>query len=131
MPGSIRLLIRNLPFLFAIAVFFVCSAIFFGQALAQASGIGNPLGPMDSGTDFSGSYRWLNHQDATLFTAAGAIADWGGIPLNDAARLYALSWSASRLTVKQHQCMGYVPPYTWMSPGHHRRGEERYALSDG
>ena len=96
---------RTITFGFAIAVFFVCSAIFFGQAPAPASGIGNPLGPMVSGTDFSGSYRWLNHQDATLFTAAGAIADWGGIPLNDAARLYALSWSASRLTVKQHQCM--------------------------
>ena len=40
--------------------------------------------------------------------AAGDIADWGGIPLNDAARLYALSWPASRQTVKQQQCMGYV-----------------------
>ena len=116
---------RTITFGFAIVIFLLCSAIFFGQAPAPASGIGNPLGPMVSGTDFSGSYRWLNHQDATLFTAAGAIADWGGIPLNDAARLYALSWSASRLTVKQHQCMGYVPPYTWMSPGNHRIWEER------
>src|SRR2546426_8704852 len=104
---------RTITFGFAIAVFFVCSAIFFGRAPAPASGIGNPLGPMVSGTDFSGSYRWLNHQDAMLFTADGAIADWGGIPLNHAARLYALSWSASSLTVKQHQCMGYAPPYTW------------------
>src|SRR5437870_7387458 len=125
MRGSIGSLMRTITFGFAIAVFFVCSAIFFGQAPAPASGIGNPLGPMVSGTDFSGSYRWLNHQDATLFTAAGAIADWGGIPLNDAARLYALSWPASRLTVKQHQCMGYAVPYTWMSPGNHRLWVER------
>ena len=38
--------------------------------------------------------------------------DWGGIPINEASRLYALSWQASRLTVKQQQCMGYVAPYT-------------------
>src|SRR2546428_3158412 len=111
--------------LFAFLALLVSSVIFLGQAPVPSPGIGNPLGPMVSGTDFSGSYRWLNHQDATLFTAAGAIADWGGIPLNDAARLYALSWSASRLTVKQHQCMVYVPPYTWMSPGNHRIGKDR------
>src|SRR5215475_13076248 len=75
--------------------------------------------------NFSGSYRWLNHQDAGLFTAAGDIADWGGLPMNDAARLYALSWPASRQTLKQQQCMGFVPPYTWMSPGNHRIWEER------
>jgi cyclase len=109
----------------ALAALFALSATFYGQAPAPNSGIGNPLGPMVSGMDFSGSYRWLNHQDAGLFTATGDIADWGGIPLNDAARLYALSWPASRQTVKQQQCMGYVPPYTWMSPGNHRIWEER------
>ncbi len=109
----------------AIFALFVSAAIISGQVPAQSPGIGNPLGPMVAGTDFSGSWRWLNHQDATLFTAAGDIADWGGIPLNDAARLYALSWQASRQTVKQQQCMGYAPPYTWMSPGNHRLWEER------
>src|SRR5262245_8530172 len=115
------------PVTFGIAVvaLFVYSAMFFGQAPVPSPGIGNPLGPLVSGPDFSGSYRWLNHQDAGLFTAAGDIGDWGGIPLNDAARLYALSWPASRQTVKQQQCMGYVPPYTWMSPGNHRIWEER------
>jgi glyoxylase-like metal-dependent hydrolase (beta-lactamase superfamily II) len=99
--------------------------MFLAQGPEAGQGVGNPLGPLVSGTDFSGSWRWLNHQDAPLFTATGDIADWGGIPLNDAARLYALSWPASRLTVKQQQCMGYVPPYTWMSPGNHRIWEER------
>src|SRR5207249_9779552 len=98
-------LMRTITFGIPVVALFICSAMFFGQVQAQSPGLGNPLGPMVSGTDFSGSYRWLNHQDVTLFTAAGDIADWGGIPLNDAARLYALSWPASRLTVKQHQCM--------------------------
>src|SRR5215467_617199 len=109
----------------ALAALFVSSAVFLGQIPAASPGIGTPLGPMVSGTDFSGSWRWLNHQDAPLFTAAGDIADWGGMPLNDAARLYALSWPASRQTVKQQQCMGYIPPHTWMSPGNHRIWEER------
>jgi cyclase len=116
---------RNVMFGITLAVLFVCSAMFFAQAPEPNAAIGNRLGPMVSGTDFSGSFRWINHQDSTLFTAAGDIADWGGIPLNDAARLYALSWPASRQTVKQQQCMGYVPPYTWMSPGNHRIWEER------
>ena len=116
---------RTLTFGIAIVALFVSAAIISGQVSVQSSGIGNPLGPMIAGTDFSGSWRWLNHQDATLFTAAGDIGDWGGIPLNDAARLYALSWQASRQTVKQQQCMGYAPPYTWMSPGNHRLWEER------
>src|SRR6266478_555860 len=116
---------RTITFVIALLALLLSSVIFVGQAPAPGPGIGNPLGPMVSGTDFSGSWRWLNHQDAPLFTAAGDIADWGGIPLNDAARLYALSWQASRQTLKQQQCMGYVPPYTWMSPGNHRIWEER------
>src|SRR5258705_216022 len=120
-----ELSMRTITLGIALFALLVSSVIFLGQAPAPNPGLGNPLGPMVSGTDFSGSWRWLNHQDAPLFTAAGDIADWGGIPLNDAARLYALSWQASRQTLKQQQCMGYVPPYTWMSPGNHRIWEER------
>ncbi|MBI2149291.1 MAG: hypothetical protein HYU27_01635, partial [Acidobacteria bacterium] len=116
---------RTCTVAFVVFILSAGSAIFFAQAPPQNPEAVAPLGPMISGLDFSGSYRWLNHQDAGLFTAAGNIADWGGIPLNDAARLYALSWPASRLTVKQHQCMGYVPPYTLVSPGNHRIWEER------
>jgi cyclase len=116
---------KTVAFGIAIVALCVSSAMIAGQVPVQSPGIGNPLGPMVTGTDFSGSWRWLNHQDAPLFTAAGDIGDWGGMPLNDAARLYALSWQASRQTVKQQQCMGYAPPYTWMSPGNHRLWEER------
>ncbi len=123
--GSIGDSMRTIMFGIALLVVLMCCTLFFAQGPLPGPGIGNPLGPMVSGTDFSGSYRWLNHQDSSLFTASGDIADWGGIPLNDAARLYALSWPASRQTVKQQQCMGYVPPYTWMSPGNHRIWEER------
>jgi glyoxylase-like metal-dependent hydrolase (beta-lactamase superfamily II) len=82
------------------------------------------LGPVVAGPDFSGSWR---PQQLVLEsqTAAGDLADYGGIPLNDAARIYALSWPASRQTVRQHQCMGYVTPYFWYAPANYRIWQER------
>jgi len=105
----------------------------FGMFLAACAAVGGQgltpgqpaaLGPTISGTDFSGSWR-PNQLVTESQTAAGDLADFGGIPLNDAARLYALSWPASRQTVKQHQCMGYVTPYFWYAPGNYRIWEER------
>ena len=103
---------------FGLLALLAASAIIFGQGQA-------PLGPMINGTDLSGSWQPGRQQDAGLGTAAGALVDYGGISLNDAARLYALSWPASRQTVKQQQCMGYVPPYFWYAPGNYRIWEER------
>src|SRR5215831_13564558 len=84
-----------------------------------------PLGPLINGTDFSGSWQPGRYQDSGLGTAAGSLVDYGGIPLNEASRLYALAWTASRQTVKQQQCMGYVPPYFWYAPGNYRIWEVR------
>ena len=86
---------------------------------------GPPLGPLVNGMDFSGSWQPGRYQDFGLGTAMGSLVDYGGISLNDAARLYALSWPASRQTVKQQQCMGYVPPYFWYAPGNYRIWEDR------
>jgi len=82
------------------------------------------LGPVVAGPDLSGSWR-PNQLVLESQTAAGDLADFGGIPLNDAARLYALSWPASRQTVRQHQCMGYVTPYFWYAPANYRIWQER------
>jgi glyoxylase-like metal-dependent hydrolase (beta-lactamase superfamily II) len=96
------------------------------QAPSPAGGPadGAGLGPVVSGPDLSGS--WRPHQLVLESqTAAGDLADYGGIPLNDAARLYALSWPASRQTVRQHQCAGYVAPYFWYAPANYRIWQER------
>jgi glyoxylase-like metal-dependent hydrolase (beta-lactamase superfamily II) len=82
------------------------------------------LGPVVSGPDLSGSWR-PNQLVLDSQTAAGDLADYGGVPLNDAARLYALAWPASRQTVRQHQCMGYVTPYFWYAPANYRIWQER------
>ena len=99
---------------------FLMSAAAYGQGL----GFGAPISS-NSGIDISGSWSYGGDQDADYGTAAGAVADYGGIPLNEAGRLYALAWDASRMTVRQQQCAGYGIPYAYYSPGNFRFWEER------
>ena len=83
---------------------------------------GTPSGP---GLDLAGYWSAVFHQDAGLATGGGMIGDYGGIPLNEAGRIYALSWDASRMTVRQQQCPGYVIPYFYFAPQSFRFWEER------
>ena len=83
---------------------------------------GTPSGP---GLDLAGYWSNVFHQDAGLATGGGMIGDYGGIPLNEAGRMYALSWDASRMTVRQQQCPGYVIPYFYFAPQSFRFWEER------
>lgn len=78
-----------------------------------------------SGVDISGNWKLGGHQDVGYITASGALVDYGGIPLNEAGRLYALAWPASRQTVRTEQCAGYTVPYAFYSPGNYRFWEER------
>lgn len=78
-----------------------------------------------AGIDIAGTWYPQPGQDSGLITASGALLEYGGIPLNEAGRLYALAWNASRIQGRQHQCMGYVPPYTYNQPGNLRFWEER------
>ena len=43
------------------------------------------------------------------------LGDYGGFPINEAGRLFALSYDASRVTLRHHQCDGYVAPYSMRS----------------
>src|SRR5229473_1157914 len=75
----------------------LAGSLAFGQGQAY-----HPLG-----IDFSGYWtQFGRQQDAALGTAAGDLVDYGGVPLSEAGRLTALAWSASRLTLPQHQCVG-------------------------
>ncbi len=104
----------------AIALLSLVAALAFAQGLDFSGHTGLP-----AGIDLSGSWYPLAFQDSGLITASGALAEYGGIPLNEAGRLYALAWNSSRIQGRQHQCMGYVPPYTYNQPGNLRFWEER------
>jgi glyoxylase-like metal-dependent hydrolase (beta-lactamase superfamily II) len=92
----------------------------FGQGLDFSGRSGLP-----AGIDTAGTWYPQPFQDAGLITASGALVDYGGIPLNEAGRLYSLAWNPSRIQGRHHQCMGYVPPYTYNQPGNLRFWEER------
>ncbi len=95
----------------------------FAQQVAPLDFSGRTGQP--AGVDLSGSWFPNPAQDSGLITASGSLVEYGGIPMNEASRLYALAWSAARVQGRQHQCMGYVPPYTYNQPGNLRFWEER------
>lgn len=97
------------------------NAVLFGPAV-----FGQDFsGAVAAGIDLSGYYVNLFQQDPQFGTAAGPLVDWGGIPINEAGRLYGLAWDASRITVRQQQCPGYTPPYIFYAPQNYRIWEER------
>jgi glyoxylase-like metal-dependent hydrolase (beta-lactamase superfamily II) len=77
------------------------------------------------GFDISGYWTTLLHEDAMERGAGPELADYGGFPINEAARLFGLSYNASRVTLRHHQCDGYVAPYQVRAIGNARAWEER------
>ncbi len=53
------------------------------------------------------------------------LGDYLGLPINSAARLFADSWDASRLTLQEHQCRVHVAPYIYHGPLNLRIWEEK------
>jgi glyoxylase-like metal-dependent hydrolase (beta-lactamase superfamily II) len=53
------------------------------------------------------------------------LGDYLGLPINNAARLFADSWDASRLTLQEHQCRVHVAPYIYHGPLNLRIWEEK------
>jgi len=100
--------------------FVLVGAMVWGQGLDFSGRTNQP-----AGLDLSGTWYPQPLQDSGLITASGALVEYGGIPVNEAGRLYALAWSAARIQGRQHQCMGYTIPYTYNQPGNLRFWEER------
>jgi glyoxylase-like metal-dependent hydrolase (beta-lactamase superfamily II) len=75
--------------------------------------------------DLSGYWSPVLHEDGMDRGAGPEIGDYGGIPINEAGRLFALSYDPSRLTLRHHQCDGYVAPYQMRALGNSRAWEER------
>ena len=94
--------------------------------IAQPPGGRGPAGPPPA-IDFSGWWTANLQEDAMERGAGPELVDYGGFPINDAARLWALSYDTSRLTSRYHQCDGYVAPYSVRAIGNTRVWEERDA----
>jgi cyclase len=96
-----------------------------GQA-QQPRTPGSPgAAPPSVAIDFSGYWDPVLHEDILERGAGPELADYGGFALNEAGRLWALSYDPSRLTLRHHQCDAYVTPYQMRAVGNFRVWEER------
>jgi glyoxylase-like metal-dependent hydrolase (beta-lactamase superfamily II) len=107
----------------------LCASLALGSAtlLGQgppAGGGATPAPPAPT-IDLSGYWTPTMHEDAMERGAGSEIADYGGFALNEAGRLWALSYDPSRVTLKHHQCDAYVMPYQMRATGNFRIWEER------
>jgi hypothetical protein len=91
-----------------------CPALMLAAALLSI--------PAFSQVDLSGSW-----QPAPAEESLGNpdLVDYTGLPINDAARQWALSWDPDRLSLQEHQCQVHTAAYIYGGPHRLRIWEER------
>ena len=70
----------------------------------------------DTGLDLSGTWNPLLHEDFLERIPGPELVNYSGLPISVSARLWALSWDSSRLTMPEHQCQVHVSPYIYRGP---------------
>lgn len=71
-------------------------------------------------TDLSGEWAPRYHEDFPERIPGPALGEYHGVPINEAARSRAESWSASMLSVPEHQCVPHPADYATRGPSHLR-----------
>jgi glyoxylase-like metal-dependent hydrolase (beta-lactamase superfamily II) len=85
-----------------------------------------PAGPASAQVLLSGNWiPFRAHEDEQDRGPGPDLGDYLGLPINDAARMFADSWDASRLTLQEHQCRVHVAPYIYHGPLNLRIWEEK------
>ena len=79
--------------------------------------------------DLSGSWGARYHEDFSERIPGPELANFLGLPINESARQWALSWDPSRLTLPEHQCQVHVSPYIYRGPLQLRIWEDRDSKS--
>lgn len=90
---------------------FTRMVVLFGQALL----VGLP-GYARAESDLSGEWGGIYHEDFQDRFPGPLMGDFLGMPINDDARLRAESWTASVMTVPEHQCIPHGAPYVMRGP---------------
>ena len=93
------------------ALTLLASALFTASAFGQAY--------------LAGNWTPLRHEDQAERGPGPELGDYLGLPINDAARLRADSWSASRMTLPEQQCRVHSVTYIYRGPNHLRIWEEK------
>lgn len=107
------------------SVALVIAGLFAGQGFGQQPRpAGNAARPAPA-VDLTGYWTPAMHEDALERGAGSELGDYAGFALNEAGRLWALSYDPSRVTLKHHQCDAYVAPYQMRATGNFRIWEQR------
>lgn len=69
------------------------------------------VAPAEAQQDLSGMWGQRFHEDAPERGGGPDIGDYTGLPINDAARLRADSWTASKWTMPERQCEPHPADY--------------------
>jgi len=88
-----------------------------GLALAAGMLISRPASAQ---IDLSGVWAPLFHEDQPERAPGPEIGDYAGLPITDAARMRALTWDASLLTLPEHQCKPHPSTYGFRGVGNLR-----------
>jgi glyoxylase-like metal-dependent hydrolase (beta-lactamase superfamily II) len=81
--------------------------------------------PGSAQSNLTGNWTPLRLEDEQDRGPGPDLGDYFGLPINTAARQFADSWDASRLTLQEHQCRVHVAPYIYHGPLALRIWEER------
>lgn len=81
--------------------------------------------PLSAQMDFSGNWGGMFTEDQPERIPGPELGDYLGLPINDANRLRADSWSSSRITMPEQQCRVHVSPYIFRGPTNLRIWEEK------
>src|SRR5215470_3019568 len=81
--------------------------------------------PSFAQVDLSGTWQPQFTEDQLERGPGPELVDFLGIPINDAARQWALSWDPSRLTLPEHQCQVHTVAYIHRGPMVMRFWEQR------
>jgi len=73
----------------------------------------------------TGEWSPRYHEDQPDRIPGPELGDYTGLPLTDGARVAADTWSASRLTIPEHQCKVHIAPYIYRGPMRFRVWEEK------
>ncbi|MCU1335946.1 MAG: hypothetical protein JWO19_1527 [Bryobacterales bacterium] len=81
--------------------------------------------PLFAQIDLTGIWSPVFHEDQPERIPGPELADFLGLPINAAARQWALAWDPSRLTLPEHQCQVHTVAYMYRGPLLLRIWEER------
>jgi hypothetical protein len=79
--------------------------------------------------DLSGEWKPIFYEDQPERVPGPELADYLGLPINDAVRMRADTWEASLLELQQWQCRPHSADYIWRGPSNATIWQDQDPLS--